>query len=168
MSENSDKPPTKRVKMDPSSGAGTSQQQQGIQGVVGAAEAVAAAVGGGAGGSQDKRQDVPEDCRCQIQKQYMLLQHAHKCNREVCNVTCCKAMKAELAHVKQSKDCKQGKDCTMLYCFSLRQQARHYKNCTNSTCTFCSPLRQKANVGGGAGSDATLGGGPHAPHTDSV
>ncbi|KAK7097046.1 hypothetical protein V1264_004082 [Littorina saxatilis] len=80
-----------------------------------------------------------------IQRQLVLLLHAHKCQRQAmvngeftCRLPYCRNMKNVLNHIQI---CTTGKSCKVAHCASSRQIITHWKNCVRHDCPVCMPLR---------------------------
>ena len=93
----------------------------------------------GAGGEKDAR---AEEHRKQVLKQQqqrlLLLRHASKCAKEVCDVTPhCANMKLLWKHIMSCKE----KNCKMPHCVSSRYVLSHYSKCRDTACPVCGPVR---------------------------
>jgi hypothetical protein len=83
-----------------------------------------------------------------IQRQLVVLLHAHKCAlREMrkittpCNIPHCATFKAVWQHMST---CTDGAQCTYLRCASSRQIIAHWKECANDHCAVCTALKRFA------------------------
>ena len=102
--------------------------------------------------------------RKMIQNQLIILIHAAKCQKLECNIPYCQTMKNVLLHLP---NCQMGRNCTVQHCASSRQIIAHWKQCKNTNCPVCQPLKppQNQSTASTAGPDPTP---PTAPPTDST
>ncbi|CAL1294196.1 unnamed protein product [Larinioides sclopetarius] len=92
-----------------------------------------------------------DETRKHIQKQLVLLLHAHICQRlenqsdgeaRRCSLPFCQIMKGLLSHMAI---CQAGKFCDVPHCASSHTIITHWNNCTLSDCPVCSPIKQTFN-----------------------
>jgi hypothetical protein len=86
-----------------------------------------------------------EERRRAIQRQLLLLIHAHQCTcpgGTKCEVHHCAMMKGVLQHMR---GCRDGRGCKVPHCASSRQILIHYGQCPRHGCPIC-PARPRAVV----------------------
>jgi len=92
-------------------------------------------------GSEDARRDHSTGETRAKQQRLLLLWHASRCHHSKghCPVTRhCATTKRIWAHIAQCSN----PQCTEEYCLSSRYILHHYKNCKDSRCVVCGPVRR--------------------------
>uniref|UniRef100_A0A915D5C2 histone acetyltransferase n=1 Tax=Ditylenchus dipsaci TaxID=166011 RepID=A0A915D5C2_9BILA len=88
-----------------------------------------------------------------MQRQLILILHAHKCNEKQklsstpvhCALPYCPKMKNVLEHMIT---CNKGSDCTYYHCRTSRQIITHWKECNIEKCPICLPVKNSKSSKG--------------------